>query len=245
MFYLFIFPPECNVENFRRNKESLVEGWCVRFHSYLPWSTYFLNKLPLVGFGWNIVVVLSVFLAQSYTFFTEYLGCILSGGTGKNGSTIAVSEPGKSSLLAYVLSTFFRVWLALALLRNPHIYLVMDAKHRLFCHANNRLISALSCLSELMSTLTFSTLFHRGTRNIQTVLLVAGPYLSCLCLCDLSCRWSSWAGWIALASCCLEPWPLPSTPLLEFHLWESFCVEEPAKMDPRWLYVFYPPSLRF
>ncbi|KZS06398.1 Choline/ethanolaminephosphotransferase 1 [Daphnia magna] len=49
------------------------------------------QNLPLVGFGWNIVVVLSVFLAQSYTFFTEYLGCILSGGTGKNGSTIALS----------------------------------------------------------------------------------------------------------------------------------------------------------
>ncbi len=62
-------------------------------------STYFLDKLPLMGFGWNIAVVLSVFLAQSYTFFTEYLGCILSGGSGKNGSTIAVSW---TCLLAYV-----------------------------------------------------------------------------------------------------------------------------------------------
>ncbi|KAK4011968.1 hypothetical protein OUZ56_021071 [Daphnia magna] len=52
-------------------------------------SNMWQQNLPLVGFGWNIVVVLSVFLAQSYTFFTEYLGCILSGGTGKNGSTIA------------------------------------------------------------------------------------------------------------------------------------------------------------
>lgn len=49
------------------------------------------NKLPLVGIEWNIVVVLTVSLAQSYTLVTEYLGCILSGGSGKNGSTIAVS----------------------------------------------------------------------------------------------------------------------------------------------------------
>ncbi|KAI9558213.1 hypothetical protein GHT06_014966 [Daphnia sinensis] len=54
-------------------------------------SNMWQQNLPLVGFGWNIVVVLSVFLAQSYTFFTEYLGCILSGGSGKNGSTIALS----------------------------------------------------------------------------------------------------------------------------------------------------------
>ncbi|XP_057379785.1 cholinephosphotransferase 1-like isoform X1 [Daphnia carinata] len=47
------------------------------------------QNLPMLGFGWNIIVVVSVFLAQSYTFFTEYLGCILSGGSGKNGSTIA------------------------------------------------------------------------------------------------------------------------------------------------------------
>ncbi len=52
----------------------------------------------MMGFGWNIAVVVSVFLAQSYTFFTEYLGCILSGGTGKNGSTIAVSRPEKTGL---------------------------------------------------------------------------------------------------------------------------------------------------
>ena len=50
-------------------------------------------KLPLMGIGWNIVVVLSVFSAQLYTFITEYLGSILSGGSGKNGSTIAVSGP--------------------------------------------------------------------------------------------------------------------------------------------------------
>ncbi|XP_046459527.1 cholinephosphotransferase 1-like isoform X1 [Daphnia pulex] len=52
-------------------------------------SNMWQQNLPMMGFGWNIAVVVSVFLAQSYTFFTEYLGCILSGGTGKNGSTIA------------------------------------------------------------------------------------------------------------------------------------------------------------
>ncbi|EFX71419.1 hypothetical protein DAPPUDRAFT_60250 [Daphnia pulex] len=52
-------------------------------------SNMWQQNLPMMGFGWNIAVVVSVFLAQSYTFFTEYLGCILSGGKGKNGSTIA------------------------------------------------------------------------------------------------------------------------------------------------------------
>ncbi len=56
--------------------------------------THFSVKLPLMGIGWNIVVVLSVFSAQLYTFVTEYLGSILSGGSGKNGSTIAVSGLG-------------------------------------------------------------------------------------------------------------------------------------------------------
>ena len=79
----------------------------------------------MMGFGWNIAVVVSVFLAQSYTFFTEYLGCILSGGSGKNGSTIAVSG---LAILANV-SLLLSVCLFLETLLNPHISMVMDAKH--------------------------------------------------------------------------------------------------------------------
>lgn len=245
MFYLFIFPPECNVENFRRNKESLVEGWCVRFHSYLPWSTYFLNKLPLVGFGWNIVVVLSVFLAQSYTFFTEYLGCILSGGTGKNGSTIAVSEPGKSSLLAYVLSTFFRVWLALALLRNPHIYLVMDAKH-LVCFAT-RITSNICTVLSVWTNVDFDIFHSFSSWNAKYPNCPLGGWSVPVLLMSVT---FPVAGVVELVELLLRPVAWNLDPYHLRHYWNFIYENHSAwRSRQKWIHggcmFFYPPSLRF
>ena len=37
------------------------------------------------------VVTVVIWVAQSYTLYTEYISTILKGGSGKNGSTIAVS----------------------------------------------------------------------------------------------------------------------------------------------------------
>jgi len=43
----------------------------------------------LSGFPVKYVVVVTIWVAQSYTLYTEYISTILKGGSGKNGSTIA------------------------------------------------------------------------------------------------------------------------------------------------------------